>query len=36
MLMSALAALIAVPISAIITLAMGDRSINLVYNMAWC
>ena len=36
MLMSALAALIAVPISAIITLAMGDTSINLVYNMAWC
>ena len=36
MLMSALAALIAVPVSVIMTLAMGDVSIAVVYNMAWC
>lgn len=36
MLMSALAALIAVPITVIITLAMGEVSMNIVFNMAWC
>ncbi len=35
MLMSALAALIAVPISVIMTCAMNDVSMSVVYNLAW-
>ena len=36
MLMSACAALIAVPTAVIMTLTMGDISLNIAYNMAWC
>ena len=36
MLVSALAALVSVPISVIMTLSMGDVSMGIVYNMAWC